>query len=276
MSYWDDETSLIGSVPVELHAFETDTLSWFYADAINNFDYDGNTYTASTIHGDPVESTASAVRNRTKIKCNWELPFVWQYIQSPPDGIVSYTRYRLQGSNAVTLYMGSVLSVTFKQSSRNGQRHAEILIDPFTGDMQTSGLTIRYDRKCSVPLYSDLCGVDKDASGVAWNDTGVLTGVSGLTLQAAEFALQADGWWTGGMINVNSRTRKIVSHSGTSIVISSTIPGVAVGQAFTVYAGCDRLYTTCNTKFNNVDNCKAHPNIPYDDSNPLGQKGLVL
>lgn len=276
MVYWDDEKSLTGSKPVELHAFTTDTESWYYVDGLSNVAYGGNTYFSAHIHGDKIEAGSSAIRNRTEVHCDWELAFAWQYVQAPPDGTVNYVRTRLQGSNGIVLFRGTVLEVVFEQKNRQGDRDAIIRIDPFTGDLQTGGLPFRYERRCGVPLYGDLCGVDPEGSGIDVIETGNLTGVSGLTLTAAEFGDRASGFFKGGKIEVNGRRRKIRSHSGTAIVVASTIPGVETGQAFTAYAGCDRLHTTCDIKFDNLPNCKAHPNIPTEIDNPLNSTGMVI
>jgi hypothetical protein len=275
MTYWDDEKSAESSTPVELHKFDDGTNEWYYADGPDDVAYGGDTYVASLVRGERVEVSNNVLKNRTVVRCDWELPFAWQYIESSPDGIVNYTRYRLQGVNAVTLYQGTVVDVAFKQSSRVGDRYAEITVDPFQGQIKTSGLTLKYERNCAVALYSTLCGVDPESSGGSqFKDTGDLLTVDGTTLTATEFGLQTDGWYSGGKIRCEGRIRKILSHSGTGIIVSRVIPNAAAGSAFEVYAGCNRT-TDCASKFDNLLNQRAHPNIPEEENNPFGNNGAL-
>jgi len=193
---------------------------------------------------------------------------IWRYADAPYN--VDYN-----GTDGIVIFRGFVQNVNFKQDSRNGVRRAEVTIEPYSGNTRFQALAMTYERLCPVAIYGSLCGVDQDESGAVWNDSGVLTGVTNTILTAAEFGDQVDGWYDGGKIVIDNRRRKILSHTGTSIIISRIIPGTAIGDAFDVYAGCDRLPATCNSKFDNLLNCKAHPNIPHEDSNPFGTNGVV-
>jgi uncharacterized phage protein (TIGR02218 family) len=41
---------------------------------------------------------------------------------------------------------------------------------------------------------------------------------------------------------------------------------VAVGDAFTVSAGCDKQFSTCRTKFDNALNFRGFPYMPGNDA----------
>jgi len=178
-------------------------------------------YPAVVIHGDPVDASGNALKNKTKVLCDWKLAFVQQYIDWPPDCIVEYRRIRVQPTSfwtaeksvetsrpielhkfttdthvwryadapndvdytggGVVWYRGEVIDVSYKQTSRNGDRHAEIIIDPFADNFQYSGLSLRYERVCGTHIFSDLCTLDPDEFDMGYSDTGVLTGVSDLT-----------------------------------------------------------------------------------------------
>ena len=40
---------------------------------------------------------------------------------------------------------------------------------------------------------------------------------------------------------------------------------IAVGDAFTVTAGCDKLFATCQSRFSNSANFRGFPHIPGND-----------
>jgi len=193
---------------------------------------------------------------------------IWRYADAPCD--VDYN-----GTDGVVIFRGFVQNVNFKQDSRNGVRRAEVTIEPYSGNTLLQALAMTYERLCPVALYGELCGVDQDESGAAWHDSGLLTGVTNTILTADEFGNKVDGWYNGGKIVIDNRRRKILTHTGTSITISRTIQGAAIGDSFDVYAGCDRLPATCASKFDNLNNCKALPNIPHEDNNPFGTNGAV-
>ena len=272
MTFATSEASLDSGEPYELHEFRLgETATYYrYADAPADVSYGGHTFSALYIKGGPIEAGVNAIKSRTIVKCNWDLPFAWQYTICAPDPIVHYTRYKGHGSDVQAIFKGDVLDVVFRQDSRRGEgRRAEIVIDPSTAAMQRMGLVTRYGRQCQVEVYSDPCGVDRGD----FNELGTLDDVSGNVLTSATFGGHANGWWLGGDILINSRRRKIVAHSGNDITISPGIVGLAAGDTFDAAPGCDHLPATCDTPFGNFDNYRGQPNIPDDD--PFSPWGIL-
>lgn len=271
MSFWEKETSLIEAVPYELHEFQLGESAtfWRYADAPTDVVYGGHTFAACYCSGGRIEQGGNVLRSQTIVKVDWRNPFAWQYTVAAPEEVVHYIRYKGHGADVVPIYRGDVVDVVFRQSDRQGKRWAEIVVDPVTAAMQRAGLVTRYSRQCGVELYSELCGVLRSQ----FKTTGVLDTVNGPLLTSPAFAEQADGWWVGGDIVVNGRRRRILQHSGNQIRIAPTAPGLASGQSFEVYPGCDHLVATCQGKFSNRDDYRGQPNIPDDD--PFSQWGIL-
>lgn len=72
----------------------------------------------------------------------------------------------------------------------------------------------------------------------------------------------------GGELQVGNERRKIISHSGTTFVISSEFSSaVDGGDSAVIYQGCDRSGTTCRVKFDNWLNFFGFPFVP--DGNPF-------
>lgn len=270
MTFWTDEQSLASGVPYELHEFQLGDSAtyWRYADAPGNVSYGGNTFLKANIFGGDIERGTTAIKSQTIVKCDWALAFAWQYTVAPPENIIHYTRYKGHGSNVVTVFMGDVVNVIFRQSSRKGKRWAEIMIDPATAAMNRMGLRNRYSRTCVVHLYEDGCGVDPDS----FKQSGTLSAVSGNTLTSATFGGESDGYWVGGKITVANVTRKILTHSGNDITIWPAISGLVGTESFDIWPGCDHLYATCRDTFSNNANYRGQPNIP--DDNPFSPWGF--
>jgi hypothetical protein len=264
MTFAASETGLLTGVPYELHEFrlgETSTY-WRYADGtVSDIVDSGNTFTACHCEGGPIKKGDNAIKSQTTVKVDWENPFAWLYTYDRPEAIVHYTRYKGHGADIATLFTGDVFDVLFKQQSRAGDRWAEIVIDPSTACLRHSGLLLRYGRQCCVDLYSPECGVDPDA----FEETGTLDAVDGLTLTSTVFGLQADGYWLGGKIEIAGRLRSIRAHSGDDIRISRALPGLAAGLAFRIWPGCTYLIDVCDDRFANKDDFRGQPLLPDED-----------
>lgn len=277
MTFAASEASLNSGEPYELHEFRLGETSAYsrYADAPADVVYNGNVFTHCFMKGGPIEAGANAIKSRTIVTTDWDNPYAAQYKICAPDPIVHYTRYKGHGADVEAIYRGDVLQVTFHQDSRKGEnRRAEIVIDPSTAAMQRMGLVTRYGRQCGVELYSTQCGVLR----ATYKQSGTLDSVTGNVLTSTTFGSQANGYWLGGDIIINSRQRKIIVHSGNDVTISGMIPSLAAGQSFDVYPGCDHLpgvTGNCHARYNNyvAGEFRGQPNCP--DDNPFSSYGIL-
>lgn len=114
-----------------------------------------------------------------------------------------------------------------------------------------------YDRICNYALGDDQCGV----SLAAYASSGSVTSIdtqrrqvqTSLTTKADNYFNHGRFLWTSGN---NDDTESIVKdYTQTNGVFQfqlATGKDIQVGDNFTAYAGCDRLQTTCDTKFSNL------------------------
>lgn len=127
-----------------------------------------------------------------------------------------------------------------------------------------------YQRRCDVNLGDPRCGVNLDqpqfkgaGAVAAIIDDGRFT-VSGL-------GAFSDGWFTHGKLDWLSGANAgasghVKAHGAGSI--SLWLPAgapVAVGDAFAVFAGCDKAFETCRAKFSNVVNFRGFHLMPGND-----------
>ena len=130
-----------------------------------------------------------------------------------------------------------------------------------------------YTRTCAVELFSNECGVTDDYN---YQITGVVDSYTSTTIVSSSFEVSGlgDDWLTNGWIEINGRSLKIASHIidvGT-IVVVGVMPSIAVGDAFTAHAGCNRTLDECIAKFSNWLNFRGFPWIP--DNEPFTKKVL--
>lgn len=132
-----------------------------------------------------------------------------------------------------------------------------------------------YNRECRHELGDDICQVDIDAL----KENGTVTVIStsnadkrskfessGLTAVDAFFA-SGKLLWTAGLNNGLLGEVKTYDLAGPQeIELFLPMPfDIAVNDTFTVFPGCDKLLTTCDTKFDNLDNFGGFPFIPGTD-----------
>lgn len=123
-----------------------------------------------------------------------------------------------------------------------------------------------YQPSCVHSVYDAGCMATKTAV----NKT-VATGSTKQVIIASSIS-QSNGWFNEGMIEftsgVNTGVRRTIkTHTGTNITLSLALPNTpAIGDAFSLYAGCDRTQNTCNTKFNNLSNFRGYPYLPQNEA----------
>jgi uncharacterized phage protein (TIGR02218 family) len=62
------------------------------------------------------------------------------------------------------------------------------------------------------------------------------------------------------------------STSAGVITLQQFMPNaIAIGDDYTISAGCDKQLATCKTKFNNVVNFRGFPHVPGQDMMVSGQ-----
>lgn len=125
-----------------------------------------------------------------------------------------------------------------------------------------------YQPGCANTLFDGTCGMSKTAAAV----TATATATSASRTVFATGLAQAAGYfslgWAVGVTGANAGIgRTIKLFSGGSITTIQPWPaGIAAGDTFTVYPGCDKTQATCNTKFSNLARFRGHPYVPAPET----------
>jgi uncharacterized phage protein (TIGR02218 family) len=130
-----------------------------------------------------------------------------------------------------------------------------------------------YTAGCSADLGDARCKVDLD--NPAYRGDGavdVLPATSSFGAKGLDAF--ADGWFTGGKLTftgganagLSVEVKTHVNDGAVSLTLWQQMPqSIAVGDTFTVTAGCDKRFTTCHDRFDNVVNFRGFPHIPGND-----------
>lgn len=129
-------------------------------------------------------------------------------------------------------------------------------------------------RVCDAELGDARCKMA--LAGGAFNGAGTV-----LALDAANAVLVSglDGfasWWFAGGYAVwqsgglTGQRYAVLDHrmatDGVILVLPPEMKMPAVGDAFSIAAGCDKLFATCKQKFGNAENFRGFPHLPGNDA----------
>jgi uncharacterized phage protein (TIGR02218 family) len=130
-----------------------------------------------------------------------------------------------------------------------------------------------YTTTCSADLGDARCKVDRDDP--AFHGSGAVVALAATSsFTASGLDAFADGCFSAGKLTFTSGTNaglgiEVKSHSkGAAVTLDlwQAMPEpIAAGDTFTVTAGCDKRFSTCHDRFNNVVNFRGFPHIPGND-----------
>lgn len=132
-----------------------------------------------------------------------------------------------------------------------------------------------YQRSCDADLGDARCTVD--LTSPTYKGNGTVDGVAtNHTFSASGLGSYQDGWFTGGKVawatggNAGA-VMEVKFHVNNGAEVSfelwQTMPfDIAIGDTFSVTAGCDKSLATCRDRFNNVPNFRGFPYIPGNDA----------
>ena len=133
-----------------------------------------------------------------------------------------------------------------------------------------------YTASCDADLGDTRCRVDLNGSpGVTI--TGTVTSRSSNRVFADTSLTQASGYfdggkltWTSGLNDGLSMEVKTYLRAGSPLTneIALQLPmryTVAVADAYSMHAGCDKTFSVCNSRFSNTVNFQGFPHVPGVD-----------
>ncbi len=126
---------------------------------------------------------------------------------------------------------------------------------------------------CPAQVGDQRCSVDLD--GAAFRGTGAVATIDGeRLLNASGLGGFEPGWFTRGLVRWTTganagRSVEVKDHRGDETASLELwhrpVKPIAVGDTFTVTAGCDKHFETCAAKFANAVNFRGFPHMPGND-----------
>ncbi len=274
MTYSVIESSVQDGRPVELFDFVRDGSHTRYASQSQDVPYAGDTYTASAISHDEIDQSNELAKLGLKVTFPRDDAFALGYVGTLHDAITTLTIRRGHLSDG-----DGQFEVIWKGRVVGGEINgAEITLtcESIFTSVRRMGLRARYQTTCRHALYGRGCNLDM----ADFATSATVTAASGVSLTVTEAALQADGFYNGGMVQTaDGGLRFIMAHAGEQITLSRASDSILadvtdLGTAsITLYPGCAHDTAACDGTFNNLANFGGFPYIPW--KNPMGGSSIV-
>jgi len=130
---------------------------------------------------------------------------------------------------------------------------------------QTAGRI--YSAACDVALGSTKCGITLASFTV----TGTVTSSGGTTSFTDTSRGEADRYFEGGLVtwtagDNDGYSMEVKSFASGVFALQQPMPNaIAIGDTYSVSAGCDKSLDTCVDKFSNAVNFRGFPHLPGKD-----------
>jgi uncharacterized phage protein (TIGR02218 family) len=246
-----------GGSPVELYTIRRGIRTWQHTSGDVTQTVDGVDYTPAHIKRGDIEQKKDAPGISVKVSIALETEVAQALmVETSEPATVSIRKVQSAGDPIMLVLLGDVVSLTFSGDS------VELTVATVEHRFKTLIPRVLVQRTCPHALYGLSCGVNKD-------DFAVSTTVASITGQVIVVAASAAGnVWRNGILRLASgRVLFIADHTTSAVTVWAPIPDeLAVSDPVTIYRGCDKSFTTCETVFDNALNFGAFPNLP--DRNP--------
>jgi uncharacterized phage protein (TIGR02218 family) len=163
-------------------------------------------------------------------------------------------------AGTVHLYEGRVADIEVNSTS------IKLSIKDFVELLDTPVPLDVYQAGCVHSLYDSGCGVNKAANGLG------LSVQAGTAVSLIKCAVTGAGVYDLGELlftsGVNAGVRRAVkAHTAGQLLLSFPLLDLpAAGDTFTVYKGCDKKASTCQSKFGNQAKFKGFPFVPAPET----------
>jgi len=124
-----------------------------------------------------------------------------------------------------------------------------------------------YTPDCRADLGDSRCKVNLAALTV----TGAVTEVSDRRGFTDTSRAEADGYWIGGLVTWTGganmgRKMEVKAFASGAFTLFLPMPSeISEGDTYSLYPGCDKKFSTCKAKYDNVKNFRGEPNVPGND-----------
>lgn len=261
MTFLSHELANYDGRPILLYEFRRGNYAVGYVASHADVVTDLLTYKATPITNQGVKQKGTTVTDIFEIECPRSLEVVQWFRYTPPSDTIYLVlrRFHYGDPEAVIVWIGQVVSV-----SEQSDETASIKCQAVSITLKRGGLRLAWQRGCPHALYDQNCRADKPT--FAHPTTISTVGTTFLTLSPS---VPTDAYWPGGIVEWQAPgglyyERRLIEHivAGNQLYPYGQFDGYTAGMAVTLYPGCKRTSTWCESYFNNLANYGGFPFMP--------------
>ncbi|WP_371374356.1 phage BR0599 family protein [Sporomusa aerivorans] len=215
------------------------------------------TYTADHIKRDAIKPSSKGSSNSTVVTVDKDNAVAALFKASPPDKPVYLNIFRLHDQDHAaydTIFVGEIIEAAFEDSECNLTVKMENWLT-----RKLPNFTRQFF--CCNVIYDASCRLNKaDHAKEIYID-----GYKGLTV-TVDLTGYEDDYFAGGLFYYNNNVRMITASNETTLTLRYPFPTTPMGNV-TIYPGCDKLFKTCATRYDNTLNYTGCPYVPPEFSN---------
>jgi uncharacterized phage protein (TIGR02218 family) len=245
--------------PVEIYHFTRGTSEWFFTSADAAVWFNGDEYVPAALTRGRVSWNANLDSGEIEIEMPKSSPVIADTLAGAaiaPAWVRVWKILRDDPGLPTLLFYGAVLNAAVSGPT------ARVRCVGMDYLLRREVPRLNYTPECNWQVFGTECGKLSASYAIT---PAVTVSADGLTLTAAAFGAEADGYWTYGSVEQGDYKRMIVGHTGNDVTLEAAIPGLTTGETVTALPGCDGTIATCLAKFNNVVNFGGFPYIPLDN-----------
>jgi uncharacterized phage protein (TIGR02218 family) len=247
-----------GGSPAYLVTIQRGTSVWYYTTARSTQTVEDIDYLPAQLKCSPVAQKKDTPGIQATVTLGLETSAAQALMTETGErASVSIQRTQSAGDPVTVVLLGDVVSLKFVNDA------VELTVATIEHHFKTLIPRVLVQRLCPHAVYGYSCGANKDDFAV---ETTVAD-IDGQTITVA--ATEGTHAWRNGILRLASgRVLFIADHSSSQVIVWAPIPSdLAVSDAVTIYRGCDKTFTTCETVFDNAAHYGGFPNLP--ERNPL-------
>lgn len=251
------------SEPVELFFFAREEEYWAYTTHDEDIVRLGITYRAALAKRTPFQQSEELNQVSTLVQISTRSPLGAMLRDDGLDNVGGPLLMRLSLTHANDTAMAHPF---FGEASALAKRgtYVEVTVEAALSLFRRKLLRVTGGVQCPAALYDSQCGVPME-------DYEIIATVASITGRVVAMGSGADpddtiqtpNYYAGGML-MHDRKRYFIERNDNvgNFTFNEPLPAALVGQTVSLFAGCDRSYLTCQSKFDNTRNFGGFPEFP--------------
>lgn len=249
--------------PIEIYHFWTfdESTHWRYTSADAPVVYSAATYNPAFISRGEVSKDVDLSISKCRINVSQVDPVILEDISSPQSQRIWAEIYKLHSEDltlAKVIFLGFIKNTIFSgfDCSIDCTGFEEFLHRIIPKD--------RYQPTCNNSLFDGRCGV----AATSYATLATVSGISddGMSLTCTQVGSEETDYFQLGFIKTSDGHQRMVTSSASTVLsIRFPISNLATNDVITVYPGCSKSISVCQSKYSNQNKCIAFPFMPDDN-----------